>query len=120
MHVAAITRLSTSAGDRAALAQELAAITARELADIRLLIARPLPWLVAHSAEPDRIASIVQRLRAAGGAGDSLRTIMYAGEPFPVPSLRRLMRQLPHVTFFNFFGPTETTEKWVGERPMTL
>ena len=44
----------------------------------------------------------------ADGAGRSLRTIMYAGEPFPVPALRRLMAALPHVTFHNFFGPTET------------
>jgi acyl-coenzyme A synthetase/AMP-(fatty) acid ligase len=44
----------------------------------------------------------------ADGAGRSLRTIMYAGEPFPVPALRRLMAALPHVTVHNFFGPTET------------
>ena len=44
----------------------------------------------------------------ADGAGRTLRTIMYAGEPFPVPALRRLMAVLPHVTVHNFFGPTET------------
>jgi clorobiocin biosynthesis protein CloN4 len=44
----------------------------------------------------------------ADGAGRSLRTIMYAGEPFPVPALRGLMAALPHVDFYNFFGPTET------------
>ena len=44
----------------------------------------------------------------ADGAGRSLRTIMYAGEPFPVPALRRLMAALPHVDVYNFFGPTET------------
>ncbi len=42
------------------------------------------------------------------GAGCSLRTIIFAGEPFPAQSLRKLMEMLQEVTFYNFFGPTET------------
>ena len=38
----------------------------------------------------------------------SLRTILFAGEVFPTKHLRSLMRLLPHVEFFNLFGPTET------------
>jgi len=42
------------------------------------------------------------------GAGKSLRSIIYAGEPFAPEPLARLMRALPNATVFNFFGPTET------------
>lgn len=44
----------------------------------------------------------------AHGAGQSLRSIIYAGEPFAPQPLAQLMRALPNATFFNFFGPTET------------
>ena len=44
----------------------------------------------------------------AEGAGKSLRSIIYAGEPFAPRPLAELMRALPHAAFFNFFGPTET------------
>jgi len=37
-----------------------------------------------------------------------LRQIMYAGEPFPVPQIQRLMNGLPHTKFANIYGPTET------------
>jgi amino acid adenylation domain-containing protein len=38
----------------------------------------------------------------------SLRLILFAGEVFPVPVLRRLMNSLPHAEYFNLYGPTET------------
>jgi amino acid adenylation domain-containing protein len=38
----------------------------------------------------------------------SLRLVLFAGEPFPVPSLRRLMETLPGREFINLYGPTET------------
>ncbi|PCG84246.1 D-alanine--poly(phosphoribitol) ligase [Streptomyces sp. WZ.A104] len=38
----------------------------------------------------------------------SLRTVLFAGEVFPLPHLRRLTELLPHVRFANLFGPTET------------
>lgn len=37
-----------------------------------------------------------------------LRLILYAGEPFPLPYLRRLSELLPHVQISNIYGPTET------------
>ena len=46
--------------------------------------------------------------RLAEGAGKSLRSVIYAGEPFAPRPLAELMRALPHAEFFNFFGPTET------------
>jgi amino acid adenylation domain-containing protein len=49
-----------------------------------------------------------------------LREIMYAGEPFPTPLLRRLQEALPHTRIANIYGPTETniiTYYWVDELP---
>ncbi|MGQ0715418.1 MAG: amino acid adenylation domain-containing protein [Gemmatimonadaceae bacterium] len=38
----------------------------------------------------------------------ALRTVLFAGEPFPVKHLREVMRFMPHAEFFNLYGPTET------------
>jgi amino acid adenylation domain-containing protein len=38
----------------------------------------------------------------------SLRRLMYAGEPFPTPYLRRVMACLPGTKVSNIYGPTET------------
>ncbi|MFH1832208.1 MAG: amino acid adenylation domain-containing protein [bacterium] len=49
-----------------------------------------------------------------------LRTIMYAGEPFPVPQLRMLQEILPNTKIANIYGPTETniiTCYWIGQIP---
>jgi amino acid adenylation domain-containing protein len=37
-----------------------------------------------------------------------LRTIVFAGEVFPVKHLRMLMDQLPRARYLNWYGPTET------------
>ena len=37
-----------------------------------------------------------------------LRTVIFAGEVFPVKHLTRLMTELPHASYFNWYGPTET------------
>lgn len=50
----------------------------------------------------------------------SLRTIMYAGEPFSVPQLRKLRKVLPCVKIANIYGPTETnivTYYWINCLP---
>jgi amino acid adenylation domain-containing protein len=39
---------------------------------------------------------------------ESLRTVLFAGEVFPVKYLRAVMKLLPRATFFNLYGPTET------------
>jgi L-proline---[L-prolyl-carrier protein] ligase len=39
---------------------------------------------------------------------ESLRLILFAGEVFPVPHLRDLMRLVPQARYFNLYGPTET------------
>ncbi len=38
----------------------------------------------------------------------SLRLVLYAGEPFPVPYLRKFMKCLPDTRVSNIYGPTET------------
>ncbi len=38
----------------------------------------------------------------------SLRTVLFAGEVFPVKQLRRLVSQWPHPAYYNLYGPTET------------
>lgn len=37
-----------------------------------------------------------------------LHTILFAGEVFPVKYLRQLMELIPHATYHNLYGPTET------------
>jgi amino acid adenylation domain-containing protein len=39
---------------------------------------------------------------------DSLRTVIFAGEVFPVKYLRELMTVVPRAVYYNFSGPTET------------
>jgi amino acid adenylation domain-containing protein len=39
---------------------------------------------------------------------DTVRTILFAGEIFPVKYLRRLMQIIPWATYYNLYGPTET------------
>jgi amino acid adenylation domain-containing protein len=53
-------------------------------------------------------------------ACSSLRTVMYAGEPFPTAQLRRLQEALPSTRIANIYGPTETniiTCQWIDEIP---
>ena len=58
------------------------------------------------------VPSILSMLTLRGGlqvgALPGLRTILFAGEVFPTKYLRQLMTLLPHVRFFNLYGPTET------------
>lgn len=58
------------------------------------------------------VPSILTLLVENGGLeiGDlpELRTVLFAGEVFPTKYLSRLMKLLPHVTFANLYGPTET------------
>ena len=55
-----------------------------------------------------------------GGRLPSLRTILFAGEVFPMKHLRSLQLLLPEADLFNLFGPTETnvcTYYQVGDLP---
>lgn len=49
-----------------------------------------------------------------------LRVVMYAGEPFPTPQLRKLQTAIPKTKIANIYGPTETniiTYYWVDNIP---
>jgi len=37
-----------------------------------------------------------------------LRTVLFAGEVFPIKYLRELVRRIPHPAYYNLYGPTET------------
>lgn len=57
---------------------------------------------------PSLLSRLSEKANLSAGALPRLRTILFAGEVFPVKYLRRLMLQLPHVNFSNLYGPTET------------
>lgn len=57
---------------------------------------------------PSVLSMLVQRGNLKAGDFPGLRTILFAGEVFPTKYLRALMNLLPHVSFFNLYGPTET------------
>lgn len=41
-------------------------------------------------------------------ASPAFRTVLFAGEPFPIKHLRRLRERYPEVRLLNLYGPTET------------
>jgi len=58
---------------------------------------------------PSVLASLVTSGALAGtGRLASLRTILFAGEVFPMKHLRSLHQLVPRPELFNLFGPTET------------
>jgi amino acid adenylation domain-containing protein len=57
---------------------------------------------------PSALTMLVTRGMLEAGAFPQLRTILFAGEIFPMKYLLRLMDLLPHVRFCNLYGPTET------------
>jgi amino acid adenylation domain-containing protein len=58
------------------------------------------------------VPSVLGMLALRGGLSPgrcpSLRAVLFAGEVFPTPHLRRLMELLPAARFLNLYGPTET------------
>lgn len=55
------------------------------------------------------------------GAFPTLRHLMVGGEALPVTTLRYWMDRLPHVTFTNLYGPTETamcSTSYTAPRPL--
>ena len=79
------------------------------------------------------VPSLLTMLSLRGGLDaqslPSLRQILFAGEVFPTRHLRTLMKQLPHVSLHNLYGPTETNvctyyDLWhtppVGDDPIPI
>lgn len=57
---------------------------------------------------PNALTRMLGARNSALLAGSSLRTILFAGEPFNVSQLRELQRLAPAATLYNLYGPTET------------
>jgi amino acid adenylation domain-containing protein len=57
---------------------------------------------------PSALALMMDSGRLLESTPAALRTVVFAGEVFPVGRLRRLREHLPGVRLLNFYGPTET------------
>lgn len=57
---------------------------------------------------PSILAMMVNYGRLSKYDFSKLRTILFAGEVFPIKYLRKLVAAIPHADYFNLYGPTET------------
>jgi amino acid adenylation domain-containing protein len=57
---------------------------------------------------PSALTLLVLHGKLARFPFERLRTVLFAGEVFPVKYLRALMTAIPHASFYNLYGPTET------------
>jgi amino acid adenylation domain-containing protein len=57
---------------------------------------------------PSILSLLAQRGKLPEHDYSALRTVLFAGEVFPVVHLRSLQRQWPRPEYFNLYGPTET------------
>lgn len=57
---------------------------------------------------PSILSLLVQYGQPQNHDYSALRTILFAGEVFPVKYLRELKHLIPHPRYFNLYGPTET------------
>jgi amino acid adenylation domain-containing protein len=70
-------------------------------------------WIAATAittwySVPSALTLLVTNAELEAGAFPHLRTVIFAGEVFPTPYLARCMELLPHASFWNWYGPTET------------
>jgi amino acid adenylation domain-containing protein len=79
----------------ATMPQEIAAVAARE----RVSVLYTVPSILRLLLEARSVSRDDWR---------NLRTVMFAGEVFPIPALRNFMHALPQVAYLNLYGPTET------------
>ncbi|HTT88301.1 MAG TPA: amino acid adenylation domain-containing protein, partial [Acidimicrobiales bacterium] len=93
------------------------------------------PVSIARWLEAERISvwysvpSVLTQLARYGSLPQfdlsGLRVVIFAGEVFPPKHLARLMTQLPHPRYLNWYGPTETNvctafevpAGWADDRP---
>jgi acyl-coenzyme A synthetase/AMP-(fatty) acid ligase len=103
-------------------------------ASVRLLTsmeAMMAPWQVRQLAGwgltfwysvPSALVAMLEQGGLSAAHWPSARVILFAGEVFPTPALRRLRRALPGPRLVNLYGPTETNVcTWyeVGDLPDT-
>lgn len=70
-------------------------------------------WLESESITTwYTVPSILNFMTMRGGLSPerlpAFKHILFAGEVFPLNNLKKLLTALPHIEFFNLFGPTET------------
>ena len=89
--------------------------------------AATFPVSIARWLEAERVSvwysvpSVLTLLACYGSLGrfdlSGLRTVIFAGEVFPPKHLARLMAELPHPRYLNWYGPTETNVVTAFEVP---
>ncbi len=57
---------------------------------------------------PSALVLMMEQGRLLEQASLPLRAVLFAGEPFPVKHLGRLVRRWPTIRYLNLYGPTET------------
>lgn len=57
---------------------------------------------------PTVLMLMLDKGELSASSGKHLRTVIFAGEPFPIVALRKLKSTLPDASLYNFYGPTET------------
>jgi amino acid adenylation domain-containing protein len=94
-------------------------------ADAAMFPVRLVEWIREREISvwysvPSALAMMIRYADLEANPLHSLRLVLFAGEVFPVPHLRELMRLVPDARFFNLYGPTETnvcTYQEIGEVP---
>lgn len=81
---------------------------------LKILPARLSKFLEEHAitciyAVPSTLTLLQQRGKLANRDLSPLKTILFAGEPYPVPLFQKLKALMPdHIKYTNLYGPTET------------
>jgi amino acid adenylation domain-containing protein len=57
---------------------------------------------------PSALVLMMEQGRLLEQASLPLRAVLFAGEPFPIKHLRRLVTRWPSIRYLNLYGPTET------------
>jgi amino acid adenylation domain-containing protein len=69
---------------------------------------------------PSILSLMAQFGKIAAHDFSSLRTVLFAGEVFPIVHLRSFKRQVPNPRYFNLYGPTETNVCTYHEIPQVV
>jgi L-proline---[L-prolyl-carrier protein] ligase len=82
----------------------------RELSVFPVMLAKFIAEqeLTVWYSVPSALTALVLRGELQGTPLPRLRTIIFAGEVFPIKHLARLTELAPHCRYLNFYGPTET------------
>lgn len=63
--------------------------------------------ITVWNSVPSALVGLLNRGRLGEQDLSNLRTVLFAGEPFPLPSLRALRDAVPEARLFNVYGQTE-------------